>query len=83
MDVIGFLCVSLGSSTVQLHDSLGRKALAYIQKLVSVVKMAAVLEEYMTEEQRSDVRFFVSKRIQYKGYPQRYVSCLQWEAFVA
>jgi hypothetical protein len=23
MDVIGFLCVSLGSSTVQLHDSLG------------------------------------------------------------
>jgi hypothetical protein len=22
MDVIGFLCVSLGSSTVQLHDSL-------------------------------------------------------------
>jgi hypothetical protein len=23
MGVIGFLCVSLGSSTVQLHDSLG------------------------------------------------------------
>jgi hypothetical protein len=23
MDVIGFLCVSLGSSTVRLHDSLG------------------------------------------------------------
>jgi hypothetical protein len=23
MDVMGFLCVSLGSSTVQLHDSLG------------------------------------------------------------
>jgi hypothetical protein len=23
MDVIGFLCVSLGSSTVQHHDSLG------------------------------------------------------------
>jgi hypothetical protein len=29
MDVIGFLCVSLGSSTVQLHDSLGiRRACA-------------------------------------------------------
>jgi hypothetical protein len=29
MDVIGFLCASLGSSTVQLHDSLGsRRALA-------------------------------------------------------
>jgi hypothetical protein len=30
MGVIGFLCVSLGSSTVQLHDSLGsRRACAY------------------------------------------------------
>jgi hypothetical protein len=28
--VIGFLCLSLGSSTVQLHDSLGsRRACAY------------------------------------------------------
>jgi hypothetical protein len=25
MNVIGFLCVSLGSSTVQLHDSLGSR----------------------------------------------------------
>jgi hypothetical protein len=25
MDVVGFLYVSLGSSTVQLHDSLGSK----------------------------------------------------------
>jgi hypothetical protein len=25
MDVIGFLCVSLGSSTVQLHDSIGSR----------------------------------------------------------
>jgi hypothetical protein len=25
MDVIGFLCVSLGNSTVQLHDSLGSR----------------------------------------------------------
>jgi hypothetical protein len=25
MDVIGFICVSLGSSTVQHHDSLGSK----------------------------------------------------------
>jgi hypothetical protein len=30
MDVIGFLCVSLGSSTVQLHDRVGsRHACAY------------------------------------------------------
>jgi hypothetical protein len=25
MDVIGFLCISVGSSTVQLHDSLGSR----------------------------------------------------------
>jgi hypothetical protein len=25
MDVIGFLCVSVGSSTVQLHDNLGSR----------------------------------------------------------
>jgi hypothetical protein len=25
MDVIGFLCVSLGSSTIQIHDSLGSR----------------------------------------------------------
>jgi hypothetical protein len=25
MEVIGFLCASLGSSTVQLHDSLGSR----------------------------------------------------------
>jgi hypothetical protein len=33
----------------------------------SVVKMAIVLEGYTTEEQRSVVRFFVSKRTQWKG----------------
>jgi hypothetical protein len=44
MDVIGFLCVPLGSSTVQLHDSLGSTRAAHVQKLVSVVKMATVLE---------------------------------------
>jgi hypothetical protein len=26
MGAIGFLCVSLGSSTVQLHDSLGSRS---------------------------------------------------------
>jgi hypothetical protein len=33
---------------------------AHVQRLVSVVKMATVLEEYLTEEQRSVV-FFISK----------------------
>jgi hypothetical protein len=54
MDVIGFLCVSLGSSTVQLHDSLD--AHAHVHRLVSVVKIATVLEGCTTEEQSSGAR---------------------------
>jgi hypothetical protein len=47
MDVISFLCVPLGSSTVQLHDSLcGRRA----STLISTVKMATVLEVCTTKE---------------------------------
>jgi hypothetical protein len=36
---------------------------AHVQRLVSVVKMSTVLEEYTTEEQISAVRFFVDKMI--------------------
>jgi hypothetical protein len=61
MSIIGFLCVSLGSSTVQLHDSLGRDAHSLVQKLVSVVKMATVLEVYTAEEQISIVYFLWAK----------------------
>jgi hypothetical protein len=64
MDVTSFLCVSLGSSTVQLHDSLD--AHARFQRLVSVVKMATVLEGYSTEEQRC--AFFIDKRTQCRRY---------------
>jgi hypothetical protein len=36
MDVIGFLCVSLGSSTIQLHDSLSsRRAYACLEARLS------------------------------------------------
>jgi hypothetical protein len=64
MDVIGFLCVALGSSTVQQIAD----AHAHVQRLVSVVKMATVLEECSTEEQRSVVRLSMGKRNQCKGY---------------
>jgi hypothetical protein len=50
MDVIGFLCVSLGSSIAQLHDSLDADAHADVQRLVSVVKMATMLEWCTNEE---------------------------------
>jgi hypothetical protein len=61
MDVIGFLCVSLGSSTLQLAD-----AHAYVQRLVSVVKMASMLQVYTTEEKRSVVRFLWAKQLNAK-----------------
>jgi hypothetical protein len=40
---------------------------AHVQRLVTLVKMATMLEVYTTEEQRSVVRFFVGKRTQCKG----------------
>jgi hypothetical protein len=67
MDVIGFLCVSLGSSTVQLHDSLGSR---HVQRLVSVVKMVTVLEEYTTEDQSSVERSLWAKGLNAKDILQ-------------
>jgi hypothetical protein len=63
MDVMDFLCISLGSSTFQLHDSLGSRRHANVQWLVSVVRMATVLEEYITEEQCSFVLFVWAKEL--------------------
>jgi hypothetical protein len=45
MDVIVFLYVSLGNSTVQQVVDVH----VQVQRLVSVVKMATVLEEYTSE----------------------------------
>jgi hypothetical protein len=47
--------------------SLEADALAHIQSLVSVVKMATVLEEYITEDQRSVMRFLRAKGLNAKG----------------
>jgi hypothetical protein len=39
---------------------------AHVQRLVSVVKMATVLEEFTTEEQRSIVKFLWAKGLNAK-----------------
>jgi hypothetical protein len=62
MDVIGFLCVTLFSSTDQLHDSLVAGSHAHVQRLVSVVKMVTVLEGCTTEEQCSFVCVFYGQK---------------------
>jgi hypothetical protein len=82
MDLRDFLCASLGSRTAQLHDSLGSRR-AHVQRLVSVFKMATVLEMCNTEEQRYVVGLFMDKRTQCKGYSKRNISCLRLEVFVA
>jgi hypothetical protein len=66
MDVTGFLCASLGSSTVHLHDSLLVDAHSHVHKLVSVVNMVTVLEEYSTEEQRPVVCFLCAEELNAK-----------------
>jgi hypothetical protein len=63
--------------TVEVAD-----AHAHGQRLVSVVKVATVLDECTTEEQRSVVRS-VRKRTQCKKYSERNVSCLRLKVFVA
>jgi hypothetical protein len=66
--------------TVEVAD-----AQTHVQRLLSVVKMAIVLDECTTEEQRSVVSFFffVGRRTQCEGYSERNVSCLRWEVFIA
>jgi hypothetical protein len=70
MDVIGFLCISLGSSTVQFHDSLGSRHV-HVQRLVSVVKMATVLDDCAAEEQLSVMRFYGQKDAMQKIFIKR------------
>jgi hypothetical protein len=73
-----FLYVSVGSSTVQVAD-----AYAHVTRLVSVIKMATVLEKLSTEKQSTVMPFFLGKRTRGVGYSRRNVPCLWWEVFVA
>jgi hypothetical protein len=57
MNVIVFLCVSPGSSTVQLHDRLGNRFTCAGSEAGFNSHNAPVLEECATEEQCSVVRF--------------------------
>jgi hypothetical protein len=58
---------------------------AHVQRLVSVVKMAIVREEYTNKEQRSVVRFLCIKRLNSKDihkkcflYMEGSVYCMKW-----
>jgi hypothetical protein len=53
----------LGSSTVQLHDSLGSRSACTCSVVISVVKMATLFEECANEEQYSLMRFLWAKGV--------------------
>jgi hypothetical protein len=54
----------------------------HVQRLVSVVKMATMLEENTTEEQCSVVLFLSVKELSAKDIHKSNVSCLWWEVSV-
>jgi hypothetical protein len=56
---------------------------AHVQRLVSVVKMATVLEECTTKDQHPVVRFFWAKGLNAKDIYKEMFPCLRWEVFVA
>jgi hypothetical protein len=62
---------------------LAADAHAHIQRLVSVVKTATVLEECPTEDQRSLVRYLLPKGLNPKDVHKTNISCLRWELFAA
>jgi hypothetical protein len=61
MDVIGLLFVSLGSSTVQLHDSLGSRCACTCSEAGFSSQNSYVLEKNTTEEQNSVLHFLWAK----------------------
>jgi hypothetical protein len=74
MDVIGFLCVSLGSSTVQLHDSLGsRHTCAQSEAGFSSRGVCT------TEEQRSLVRLLWANGLSAKHIDKEMVPVYGWK----
>jgi hypothetical protein len=62
MDIIGFLNVSLCSSTVQLHDNLGGRHAC----TSSVVKTVSTLQQRITEDQHPVVHFLWTKELNAK-----------------
>jgi hypothetical protein len=55
---------------------------AHVSTLVSTDKIVTLLEEYITEEHRSVVRFLWAKGVNAKEIYLRYVTCLRREVFV-
>jgi hypothetical protein len=66
MDVMGFPCVSLGSSIVQLHDSLGIRCACACSEAGFSSQNGDCTEDCTIEEQHSVVRFLWEKGLDAK-----------------
>jgi hypothetical protein len=82
MDVIVFLCVSLGSSTVQLHDSLGSRRACSCSEAGLIVKMAARFEECTTKERCSVMRFSWARKLNAKDTKKEIMIIIFWEMII-
>jgi hypothetical protein len=81
MNVIGFLCVSLVTSTIQLHDSPGsRRACACSNTGFSSLTDDSSSRAYYRRAVFS-CAFLMGKRTRCKGYQYRNVSCLRCTKF--
>jgi hypothetical protein len=79
MDIIGFLCVSLDSATVELHDSLGSRRAWACSEAGFISQYDDPAWVYTTEEQRSVVSFYGQEDSMQRIFVN--VFCLRWEVF--
>jgi hypothetical protein len=83
MDVISFLCVSPGSSTVQLHDSLASRCTCICSEAGFSSQNGNRVEECSTKEQHSVVHLLWATGLNIKDihkemfpvYSGKYLSC--------
>jgi hypothetical protein len=86
MDVMCFLCASLGSRTVQLHDSIGSRRACACSEAAFSGKNDDRAEECTTEEQRSVMCLLWAKglnlnHIHNENFPVYGGKCLSRKAF--
>jgi hypothetical protein len=80
MDVIGIPCVSLGSSTVQLHDSLGDRRECACSEACFSNQNGDELEDCTTKEQYPVVHFYGQKDSNQRMFPAYSGKCLSYKA---
>jgi hypothetical protein len=82
MNVIGFLCISLGSSVIHLHDSLGSRRACACSEAGFSIQNGDRYWRFYYRRAAFCYAFFLAKGHNVKDIHKRNVSCLLWEVFV-